>query len=189
MNTYPTDPPRPFLERAREVPGWMGDAELWWLFRQAEAIPSERRIVEVGCWLGRATVALALGHPNPADIFVVDHFRGTIGEEAFFAIEGNPMSIFVANMQKLVGWVPQIIVADSVEASVRFAYKSLSLVFIDADHEEEAVVQDIEAWLPRVRLGGVICGHDWLRPSVKKAVEASLGTVEAEASIWFKRLT
>ena len=34
------------------------------------------------------------------------------------------------------------------------------LVFIDADHEEEAVLADINMWEPRLRPGGILAGHD-----------------------------
>lgn len=176
------------IERAKQVPGWMGEGELGWLYRQAKAVPPGSLLVEIGCWLGRSTVALALGHLFPADLFVVDHFRGTPDEEAFFAVEGEPIAIFVANMRKYVGFVPQIVVADSIEASERFADASVSMAFIDAGHSEKAVARDIEAWLPKMKHGGLICGHDWLRSSVERAVRATLGVVEAELSIWFKRL-
>jgi len=37
----------------------------------------------------------------------------------------------------------------------------LHLVFIDADHTEEAVLADIEAWWPKVMPGGILSGHDY----------------------------
>lgn len=53
---------------------------------------------------------------------------------------------------------------------------SLDLIFIDGEHSYEAVKNDIEAYLPLVRKGGIICGHDYLefnQPGygVNKAVE------------------
>jgi len=38
---------------------------------------------------------------------------------------------------------------------------SLDLVFIDGDHSYEGVRLDIDLWLPKVREGGVISGHDY----------------------------
>ena len=40
-------------------------------------------------------------------------------------------------------------------------HHSLDLVFIDGDHSYDAVVDDIEAWEPKVRPGGVLGGHDF----------------------------
>ena len=42
-----------------------------------------------------------------------------------------------------------------------FADGSLCCVYIDADHTYESVTEDITAWLPKIRAGGVICGHDY----------------------------
>ena len=35
-------------------------------------------------------------------------------------------------------------------------------IYIDADHEYESVKKDIEAWIPRLRSGGIIAGHDYI---------------------------
>ncbi len=37
----------------------------------------------------------------------------------------------------------------------------LDFVYIDANHSYECVKEDIEAWYPKVRAGGVIGGHDF----------------------------
>jgi predicted alpha/beta hydrolase family esterase len=53
----------------------------------------------------------------------------------------------------------------------------LDFVFIDADHKYESVKADIAAWLPKVRPGGHIAGHDYHSdwPGVQKAVDEVLG--------------
>lgn len=52
---------------------------------------------------------------------------------------------------------------------------SLDYVFIDAEHTYEGVKEDIEFWLPKVKHGGWIGGHDYdnlpSHPGVKKAVD------------------
>lgn len=40
---------------------------------------------------------------------------------------------------------------------------SLDFCFIDADHSEAAVLDDIEAWTPKVRDGGWLGGHDYCK--------------------------
>jgi cephalosporin hydroxylase len=40
--------------------------------------------------------------------------------------------------------------------------RSLDFVYIDADHTMSAVMSDLAAWWPKVRVGGEIGGHDFL---------------------------
>lgn len=58
----------------------------------------------------------------------------------------------------------------SVPASAQFTDKSLDFVFIDAIHTYEAVSEDLRAWAPKVRVGGLIMGHDISWGGVQRAV-------------------
>ena len=79
-----------------------------------------------------------------------------------------------------VSWVA----ADHVEDN------SLDFVFIDADHEYRSVVNDIEAWTPKIRPGGVLSGHDTHFPGVKKAIDELIpGWNEAGVDhVWWIRV-
>lgn len=50
----------------------------------------------------------------------------------------------------------------SAEAVSYFENKSLDFVYIDANHEFYWFLQDLRDWLPKVRKGGIICGHDYI---------------------------
>jgi len=50
---------------------------------------------------------------------------------------------------------------DSVAAAERITDGSLDFVFIDADHRYEAVLRDLAAWWPKIRVGGLFCGDDY----------------------------
>jgi len=56
-----------------------------------------------------------------------------------------------------------IIRKPSVEASQDFEDNSLDFVFIDGDHRFQAVTNDIAEWTKKVRIGGIISGHDFVR--------------------------
>ena len=48
----------------------------------------------------------------------------------------------------------------SERAMKMFANEVFGLIFIDADHRYSYVKQDIIGWLPKVKEGGILCGHD-----------------------------
>ena len=43
----------------------------------------------------------------------------------------------------------------------RFADEFFDFVFIDAEHSYKAVSKDVDMWYPKVKQGGLLCGHDW----------------------------
>jgi hypothetical protein len=85
-----------------------------------------------------------------------------------------------------------VLKATSVQAASLVLDGSVDLVFIDADHSYEGVKADIEAWLPKVKVGGWIGGHDYKSPrfpGVERAVHERFDQVEHGAnSTWFWRM-
>lgn len=51
--------------------------------------------------------------------------------------------------------------AMSVEAAKLIPDKSIDFVFIDGAHDYASVREDIRAWYPKVREGGIVSGHDY----------------------------
>jgi predicted O-methyltransferase YrrM len=46
--------------------------------------------------------------------------------------------------------------------SKNYTNEYFDIVYIDASHEYEYVKEDILAWLPKVKKGGIICGDDYI---------------------------
>jgi predicted O-methyltransferase YrrM len=66
----------------------------------------------------------------------------------------------------------------TVSAASLFGDKAFDFVFVDADHTYEGVRADIDAWLPKVRPGGWLMGHDFNPrdfPGVVQAVNEKFG--------------
>ncbi len=58
----------------------------------------------------------------------------------------------------------------SVDAANTFPDKHFDFVYIDANHDYEFVKQDIEAWYPKVKIGGIFSGHDYSKNRSKAGV-------------------
>lgn len=58
-----------------------------------------------------------------------------------------------------------------------FEDESIDMVYIDALHTYEDVKNDIEKWFLKVKIGGIVAGHDYQKifPGVIKAVEEFFG--------------
>ena len=70
----------------------------------------------------------------------------------------------------------------SVEAASRIPDFSLDFAYIDARHDYESMMEDLNAWHRKVRPGGVLAGHDYLDGhftaglfGVKRAVDEFFG--------------
>jgi hypothetical protein len=61
---------------------------------------------------------------------------------------------------------------------------SLDFVYIDGNHRFEQVVADLAAWAPKVRPGGIVAGHDYLKaklPSLMHVPQAIHAWIDAYA--------
>jgi hypothetical protein len=58
----------------------------------------------------------------------------------------------------------------SIEAATSFADASLAWAYIDANHTEHCVGDDLRAWAAKIKPGGVLSGHDWNWRGVRRAV-------------------
>jgi predicted O-methyltransferase YrrM len=80
----------------------------------------------------------------------------------------------------------------SLDAVNLFSDQSLDFVFIDASHEYEDVKNDINAWFPKVKVGGVLAGHDYYEnndfaPGVKMAVNEIFRDFETSENCFIVR--
>ena len=51
----------------------------------------------------------------------------------------------------------------SVDASKNFDDYSLDFIYIDARHDYNGVLEDLEYWYPKVKSGGLISGHNYIK--------------------------
>jgi len=53
--------------------------------------------------------------------------------------------------------------SDSMDAVKTFKDESLDFVYIDANHTFDYVMRDIIEWSKKVKIGGIVAGHDYYR--------------------------
>lgn len=70
----------------------------------------------------------------------------------------------------------RILQGDSVAMAAEVKDGSLDFVYLDANHAYEAVLADLKAWLPKIKKGGIMAGHDYNHLyGVEKAVNEFAG--------------
>lgn len=136
----------------------------------------DSHFVEVGVWKGRSASYMAVEIINSGKKIkfdCVDHWLGSIEHREYGEVKEKKLyDVFLQNIDPVKDVINPIQM-NSYEASLLYEDNSLDFVFIDASHEYDDVKQDILSWLPKVKKGGVLAGHDYSSafPSVCKAVD------------------
>ena len=79
----------------------------------------------------------------------------------------------------------KLMVMDSAQASRKFPDKYFDYVYIDAQHEEANVLNDIRLWWPKLKDGGTFGGHDLSAEGVKKAVIGFFDDYHSAGEDWW----
>jgi hypothetical protein len=173
-------------QRWAEVPGWFD-----WQAAIAEVVDELHdgaRCVEVGVYMGRSTVCLAdeirlSGKQITLECF--DIFDGSHGGPAG---DGNPdpeaRAQTVRDMLGAeVGGFTRVLVGRSPDCAAAYADRSLDFVWIDACHEAWGIEADIRGWWPKLKMGGLLGGHDFSEffPGVVEVVTRLLGPHDCES--------
>jgi len=150
------------------------------------------RMVEVGVYTGIVSAAVLRAFPK-LHLYMVDPWEwfGDAGPYAmsFRMLDAIARTEFAAKRRTLMR-------QKSLEAARLFGKRELDVVYLDGDHTYKSVRADIKAWWPRVRIGGLLCGHDYdghpiphlkgIRRAVDEFGEASGRpvTVHGTTTIW-----
>lgn len=151
-----------------------------------QTAPQKAHFVEVGVWKGRSAAFLAVEIINSGKIITLDLVDTWDGSIEHQPLQEDVFEVFKKNIEPVVPYV-NIRRMDSLSAASTYKDKSLDFVFIDAAHDYENVKADILAWLPKVKPGGFLAGHDYPTwPGVTQAVNEIIGenNIEGAESCW-----
>ncbi len=147
------------------------------LIREFVRLP--RRGVEVGVWRGHTSLALLESFPR-LRLYCVDPWdrggdQSTMGDDAA-RLPAAREEFYRLTEPYADRRFPIEMTSD--KSARLLADGFLDFAFIDGCHSYEAVAADVRAWWPKLRRGGLICGHDYGgrgdrsgRFGVKKAVD------------------
>ena len=119
--------------------------------------------VEVGVWKGHSASLIGeVVKRQGGHLYCIDHWRGSEGTGLVAEAEKHDIySAFEHNMKELDLWgciTPMKM--DSETASSEFKDGSIDFFFLDADHRHKQFLDDLTNWTPKMKPGGIMCGHD-----------------------------
>lgn len=131
--------------------------------------------VEIGVYKGQFSECLKTSIPD-LDLIGVDAWKVYKGYKDYGVTDLETEAYNCARVRaEKHGF--RLMQAWSVDAAREFADESLDFVFIDGNHDFQHVVEDLAAWAPKVKKGGIVAGHDFFenkhgRYGVQDAVPA-----------------
>ena len=144
------------------------------------------KFVEIGVWKGGSTAYMGVEIYNSGKKIhydAIDTFEGS-GEHG---VVNGLYEEAIKNLRPITDLnMVNIIKGHSLEVVNRYENETIDFCFIDGSHEYEDVKKDILAYLPKVKKGGILAGHDYDRiwQGVINAVDEILGKVEVVNGSW-----
>jgi hypothetical protein len=122
-------------------------------------------ILEIGSWLGQGSTRILIEEARKKEgtVYCVDTWKGNpnVQKHQNIVHDYDVLGTFLNNVEAAGGsQLVKPLIMSSGDASRIMHDAAFDLVFIDADHSYASTLGDIRAWRPKVRPGGILCGHD-----------------------------
>lgn len=131
-------------------------------------------IIEIGSYCG-ASASIIASIFTKSQINCVDPWEKYIEDCSTYDINRQELELKEAEeiFDRTIIAYPNI--TKNKMSSVNYAKlipnESINFIYIDGNHQYSSVKQDIEIWLPKIKFGGFLSGHDFSWPSVQKAIQ------------------
>ena len=172
-----------------EINGWFNHEKVYDFL--VSSCPKGGTFVECGAWLGKSSAYLAdISEYKKIHVWIVDSWQGSSNELDTHHKLVKHSDIYSSFLENMRDRNFKHLKALSCEASLHFDNESCDVVFIDMEHTYEAVKNDIELWLPKVKSGGYLAGHDYQTSwqGVMQAVDEKFGNnVKIDNTCWIYR--
>lgn len=130
----------------------------------ASKLPKNATVVDLGTYMGSSASVLAEATEIlHSKIYTIDTFENHNDYN-----DSRTIGIRETAADNLKNYKNVTIINEkSSEASKKFEDKSIDMIFIDADHTYLEVKKDILTWLPKIKEGGIMSGHDYNQKFIK----------------------
>jgi predicted O-methyltransferase YrrM len=132
----------------------MWPVELGWLY---DNISKSKSHAEIGTYCGRSLLASCAGMSLGSSVVTVDDESQWMHPEWVGTVQSATRKLLPVHVGILRLSMHSIDAARECQRSGR----TFDSIFIDADHNYAECRADIEAWMPLLNSGGLICGHDY----------------------------
>lgn len=154
MNVAAPESPAELLERLKGVDGWLAGQEAWTLYQDAlnvQAVNGVPLVVDLGSYLGRSAIAmgLALRARGGGRLVTID----PQSPERHARLTQNLR-------EKSVDGLVEAWRMGSVGAAQKFESGTIDMLFVDADHGFESVLQDMIVWRTALADGAIVAFND-----------------------------
>ena len=165
-----------------DIPGWFDYENIY--YHAVENAKDGDKLVEVGVWKGKsaAFMGVEIINSNKNITFdAIDCFCMTEEFKTYYGkIDITPDQYYKEAKMYLSPLIQRgtinLIKKLSEDAASDYEDESIFFCFIDASHLYKNVVNDIKLWLPKIKKGGIIAGHDYKTyDDVYNAVGETLG--------------
>ena len=184
-----------------EIPGWFSYEEFY--DNIVTHLPNNANVVEVGSWMGKSTnyfVSKVKEQNKKIRFSAIDTFKGSSGgwdDSLHKAIlepyDGDLYTEFSNNSVLMDNFNDINIIKDSSYNSKNlFLNNSQDFIMIDAGHEYDEVLSDIDSWFYKLKPGGIIAGDDYgtnLFEGLTQAVDTYFyNQIETrEGWVWYRK--
>lgn len=170
-----------FEESLEMIPGWFSVPEAKLMRDRVAALPDPASVVQIGVWAGKSLYAACEGMLGKnGSVHAVDLWNEraeavkTDGLTATDALRWLSKMVFGTGMNNHVF----IVMCDSAKAAQLHHTGNVDLLFIDAGHFPPEVRADVDAWLSKMKPGGLLLFHDCYLSGVRAAIESIQGKVD-----------
>jgi len=108
-------------------------------------------------------------------LFLVDPWKAYRGYREHVSQEKLD-GFYEETKERLRDYDVELVRKFSVDAAKDFENESLDFAYLDGNHEYSHVVNDLTAWVPKVKIGGIVSGHDFIS---RKNPEYLMGVIPA----------